>query len=219
MTTVLPVEGTPLTAADVRVMFKLFAVDGHKRSADDVNTWMAAAAAGRWTRAQVAAAVLTVARTFTGFRIMPGHVDEQIAEDRARIRQAWYCPDPPKRLRENPRAEIAWRRRAQAAFLDRALLALATGQPLEDVPLVLEVEPEPVSALPAAEQTQRIREITGEIGHRKAIPSDNAPGPAPVIPCGRKPLDPEVRRQVRADLAARQPTAADAADLESAAQA
>lgn len=192
----LPLEPSPVTLDDLDVMFKLFSgIDGHPRAEVDFEAWEMVAYTARWTRAEVAAAAMTIAASWTGFRIMPGHVTAQIVADRERIRLAWYCPDPPRELRDDPAAEIAWRRRAHADFADRALLALATGQQLADVPLVREVEPYQVSALPAAEQMRRVEQAAARVATRKAIPA--APRD------GRAPLDDDTRRAVRADLDAR----------------
>jgi hypothetical protein len=194
---VLPLDAVPLTQADLKEMFKLFAVDGHPRGPEDVRVWMVAAQVGRWTRAQAAAATLTVVATWTGFRIMPGHVAEQIVADRARIRERWYCPDPPRHLGSDPAAEIAWRRRAQASYADRALMALAVGEPLEQVPLVLDIEPEPRLAIPAAEMAWRVKVAAAEIAREHDV--DAADGDEQ-MPVRRVTLDPDIRREVREDL-------------------
>lgn len=195
--TVLPLERSPITLTDLKVMFKLFSgADGHKREEDDIDVWVTASRAARWTRAEVAAASLTLLANWTGYRIMPGHVTEQITKDRGRIRHAWYCPDPPRELRDDPAAEIAWRRRAYGDFADRALLALATGQPLEDVPMLREIEPNPMISLSPSEQFRRLGQMAERMGDMKAIPA------APRAD-RRPPLDEDTRRAVRADLAAR----------------
>jgi hypothetical protein len=195
----IPVEPGPVTLDDLEVVLTrvLSRTDGHARDDGDAETWFLAARSGRWTRAEVAAATMTISRTFTGFRVMPGHMTEQIAADRATISKRWYCPDPPRTLRDDPAAEIAWRRRTLADFAERALLALATGEPLEDVPLVLIPEPEPRAALPAAEMARRVEQATAEVGERHAIGRSVRDED---LPARRVTLDPEVRRQVREDL-------------------
>lgn len=58
------------------------AVDGHQRGVPDVEVWLDAAARGRWSRTAAADAIRAVGARFTGYRLMPGHVDEQIRADR-----------------------------------------------------------------------------------------------------------------------------------------
>lgn len=203
---VLPLEPTPVTLDDLEAVFRLISgIDGHPRGEMDIDAWLLVAQAARWTRAEVAAASLTLATTWTGFRIMPGHVTAQINADRERIRQAWYCPDPPRELRDDPAAEIAWRRRAARDFTDRALLALATGHQLAEVPMLREVEQEPAISLSSAEQTRRLGEATGRVGARKAISAGPSDGRARSVPARRerRPLDEDTRRAVREELAAR----------------
>lgn len=138
----IPIEHNPVTVDDFKAVFRVLAgVDGHRRNADDVETWMLAARSGRWTRAQVAAATLVLAPKFTGYRVQPGHMTEQINRNRDRVKAHWYCPDPPRDMAEDPAAEIAWRRWAANDFADRALLALANGDPVDEVPLLLDEEP------------------------------------------------------------------------------
>lgn len=162
----IPVEHNPITNDDLRRVFRVLAgTDGHQRTADDVEAWALAARSGRWTRAQIAAATLTLASTFTGFRILPGHMAEQVRADRARIRERWYCPDPPRHLANDPAAELAWRRRAADDYRDRALAALAGGQPLDDVPLLTATEP-PVALVDVHDRVER---ICAELAGRKAI--------------------------------------------------
>lgn len=214
--TVIQADSQSLTLDDLEALWELFSsIDGHAREASDVRAWMTIATAARWTRAQVAAAALTVASEWTGFRIMPGHLTVQIKADREQIKKAWAreCPDPPRALGSNPRAEIAWRRRAAENFAERALLALATGHLVEDVPLVLEVEPELVCALPPGELARRIEQAVAQTSELKAIPDDADPDDRsrPRAVGRRVQLDPEKRRQVRADLEARRP-AADSGD-------
>lgn len=200
---IIPAEHNPVTPADLKRVFKLLAgVDGHLRGASDVDTWVTAVKAGRWTRAQLAAATLTLTCSFRGFRVMPGHVDEQIALDRERIRNRWYCPDPPHELADNPEAEIMWRRRVAADYSDRALIALATGQALDDVPLVTNPEPPRPEIVDAR---ARIADICAGIANRKAI----AAAPDVDIPEQRSTRrvrpDPVQMAEARAELDSRRP--------------
>lgn len=191
----IPIEHSPITPDDLRPVFRvLCGIDGHQRSADDVDAWMLAATAGRWTRAQVAAATLALTSGFTGFRIMPGHMGQQITTDRDRIRTQWYCPDPPRELADDPPAEIAWRRQAARDFSDRALFALASGSPLEDVPMTLTPETTPIESTDARE---RIRQMCAAVGTRKAIPAkSDAVEPRRM----RAAMDPHRRAAAAAEL-------------------
>lgn len=193
----IPPDQRPITLEDLAVMLpKMTAVDGHARHTDDdLDTWLDAARMGRWTRAQMAAAVLEVNAEFTGYRIQPGHVTAKIAEQAARIRNRWYCPDPPRELADDPVAEIAWRSRSAADYRERALYALATRQPLEEVSLLREPEPE----VPSLERRrERIEQITREIGAAKAMP--DAEPEAPVVPQRRAPMDPQRMADARTEL-------------------
>lgn len=146
----ISIEHNPVTSSDIRAVFRLLAgIDGQQRSAEDAETWLVAARAGGWTRAQVAAATLALAAGFTGFRVQPGHMTEQIRRCLAQIRARWECPPPPRELAEDPAAEVRWRRRVAAEFKDRALLAIAAGDPLVDVPLLSTADSEPPRILPA----------------------------------------------------------------------
>lgn len=163
----IPPSPEPATLDDLQAAVRAAAMDGQPRGAVDVRAWATAAAAERWTRAELAAAVIGVIATFTGFKILPGHVIEQVRANRDRIRARWYCPDPPRALADDPRAEIAWRRRAADSFRDRANTALATGQPLDDVPLLAgPVEADPPAAV---ERRSALAEITAAIGDAHAV--------------------------------------------------
>jgi hypothetical protein len=199
---VIPIERNPVTLDDIARMLKLFAgLDGHPREADDIDLWVIASTAGRWTRAQVAAATLTIVSAWTGFRIQPGHVTAQVAADRERIRKLWYCPPPPYALERDTIAETAWRRRAAEEFADRALFALATGRPLEEVPLTLEVEAVRPAAISPAEHDRRMAIATGKVG--KGIVDVPVQAPDPV----------KVDRDVRAAARARKYAEIDACSL------
>lgn len=174
----IPATGERVTAADLRFTLEevLPGVDGHQRDAPEARAWMTAAEDGGWSRAQLASALRTVCRTFTGFRIMPGHVEEQVRTDAAKVRDRWDCPPPPRELADDPRAEIAWRRRAFADYRDRALVAMAGGESLTDVPLTLSPEPGPpaVGRLVRAEIEQR--------GWGRSVPDGDAEPKRPGAP-------------------------------------
>lgn len=192
----IPIEHRPVTTQDFRAVFKVLAgIDGHQRSVDDAETWMIAARAGRWTRAQVAAATLALTSKFTGFRVQPGHMTEQINRNRDRVKGHWYCPDPPRELAEDPAAEIAWRRWAANDYADRALMALANGDPIDEVPLTLDREP---SRQVLEDGKRRLRESIDRFGREHQV--ETPPVPAP----GRK-RDPEQMAAARREIAAARP--------------
>lgn len=184
----IPIEHNIVTTSDLQALFELLpGIDGHPRTIADIDVWLLASISGKWTGAQLAAAVLAISSTFQGFRVLPGHIGAQINADRERIRERWYCPDPPRHL-ATPEAEIGWRRRVAADFRERALLALATGAPLDDVPLVVDAEPEP-GAVPGAP----IRTLTQLVA---AAPERHRPALAAAtrkIEARRPRLDPEHR--------------------------
>lgn len=187
----IPIEHRPVTPGDFRIVFKILSgIDGQQRTADDIDTWMLAAQVGGWSRAQLAAACLALASTFTGFRVQPGHMTEQINRNRDKIRTVWYCPDPPRELAEDPAAEIEWRRRAALDFADRATAALATGVPLDEIPLTLESEP--VREL-VADGKARLRGLLDHAAAKMAVPELTS------RPAGRV-LDPERLAEARAEL-------------------
>lgn len=192
MSSPFPAEHIPVTVDDVDYLLKvLAALDGHPRSADDFDVWLLATQAGRWTRAELAAAVLAVTRDFKGFRVLPGHVGEQVNSLREQIRHRWNPPAPPRHLAEDPKAEIEWRRRALVNYRERAVTIVAQGGNLADVPLVLDVEPN--RALAPDVTSERVAALCADLGREKAVPALEA---AP-------PLDPVRMAAVRADMASR----------------
>lgn len=196
MSSPIPIEHNPVVPEDFRTVFKLLAgIDGHKRSAEDVQTWMIAAKAGRWSRAQLAAAILALSANFTGYRVQPGHMTEQINRNRDKIRAHWYCPDPPRSLADDPAGEVAWRRWAAENYADRALLALANGDPLDDVPLSLEQEP----ARHVIEAGKaRLQRGLNEVARATAMPADAQVATGSWAP--RRVRDPEQAAVARREL-------------------
>ncbi|MBN9791263.1 hypothetical protein DMP17_22030 [Pseudonocardia sp. TMWB2A] len=198
----IPIEHNPVTAADFRAVFRMLAaIDGHDRSPVDAETWMAAAATGRWSRAQVAAATLALAASFTGFRVQPGHLAEQITANRMRIRALWECPPPPRELRDDPAAELRWRRRAARDFTDRALLALAGGGDPAEVPLLAAPATEPERLLLADAPAAVRAQIESGMAAVGSLPE---PRPTPRR-APRAAMDPARRAEARAELDARRP--------------
>jgi hypothetical protein len=192
----IPIEHTPVTTHDFRAVFKVLGgIDGHQRGVDDAETWMLAARTGRWSRAQVAAATLALSSSFTGYRVQPGHMTEQINRNRDKIRAFWYCPDPPRELADDPAGELAWRRWAADNYAERALIALANGDQLDDVPLTLEAEP-PRAALEV--RKDRLRRSIEHLADGKRMPEPEEPAPG-------RTRDPERMATARREIAARRP--------------
>lgn len=74
---------TGMTRADVAEMIvRIQAIDGHPRKPADVDVWLDAATLNRWSVVEAVSALRKVSATFTGFRLMPGHVDEVVRADR-----------------------------------------------------------------------------------------------------------------------------------------
>lgn len=189
----IPIEHNPVTIDDFRAVFRVLAgIDGHQRTGNDADTWMIAARTGRWTRAQVAAATLVLSSKFTGYRVQPGHMTEQINRNRDRVKAHWFCPDPPREMADDPAAEIAWRRWAANDYADRALLAMANGDPIDEVPLTLEQEP---SRRVIEDGKRRLRNSIDSFAAKHGV--FEPPVPAP----GRK-RDPQQMAEARAELAA-----------------
>jgi hypothetical protein len=195
----MPADPNPLTPADLRNLVKLVAgIDGHARSTDDVDVWALAATAGHWTRVQVAAAMLAIAPSFRGFRVQPGHIQEQIDAHRELIRSRWDPPAPPRHLAQDPDAEIAWRRAALADYRQRALTALAAGQPLDEVPAVVGDDQLPINP-GVREQIQAFTQ--GSVGQIPAPDSAEVTArqerrdllAAPCPYCGAQPTEPCTR--------------------------
>lgn len=208
----IPVDHRMMTAADLRVMLDQFtALDGHPRlTPAELRTWSMAAEAGQWTRAQVVAATMHLTLNFSGFRVMPAHFTEAIAEVRAQVRGLWDPPPPPRELADEPRREITWRRRACQDFMDRAMLALAMGEPLEQVPMIssrFAGQPELPPAAPGGAAETRAREAMTAFLERTRwpCPAGTAEDPGTTEEGGgrraRPPRRPSVVDPVRADRA------------------
>jgi hypothetical protein len=103
----------PLTKNEIIDLLKpIVACDGHERGAPDVAVWMLAARNEGWRMDEAEAAVIAVVSRFTGYRIMPGHVSEQIHADR---RQPGQLDGPARAEIEGPPPASASHRAAQMA--------------------------------------------------------------------------------------------------------
>lgn len=202
----IPIEQAPLSDDDIEtILHHVGSIDGQPRTADDFETWRLAANVGRWTRAEATAGLAGLLLGFSGFRINPAHLTEQIKAVRDKVRHLWNPPDPPRELRDNPAAEIAWRRAALRSFTDRAMLAVASGEPAESVPMlpprqavrVLEAPPMPDAA------AAQFRAAVAAMGQKRSV-AHAITGPVDVervSPSGRFSRgDAAERERARAEL-------------------
>lgn len=129
-----------------------WALCGDNRNIDKANVmlWREVAKQGGWTYEQGVRAVIEHRTYKPGVYLEPGHVTQRVAEVRKDIRTRWYAPAPPLELADDPAAEIAWRRRAIAEFVDRNLSLWAQGEPLEEAPSPLGEVDEKRGELPSA---------------------------------------------------------------------
>ena len=130
----------------------MFAIVGDNRGVHDSNItlWREVSRQGGWTYEQGFRAVIEH-RTFKpGVYLEAGHITQRVAEVRKDIRARWYCPAPPRELADDPAAEIAWRRRAAAEYVERNLALWAAGEPLDDAQSPLDDLAEKRGLLPAA---------------------------------------------------------------------
>jgi hypothetical protein len=127
------------------------ALCGDNRTIDKANVmlWREVAKQGGWNLEQGMRAVIEHRTYKPGVYLEPGHVTQRVAEVRKDIRTRWYAPTPPLELADDPSAEIAWRRRVIAEFVERNLSLWAQGEPLEDAPLPT-IENEKRGELPTA---------------------------------------------------------------------
>lgn len=103
----------------------------------DVMAWHVVATEEHWTWPLARRAAINYHRRGGGKpRITPAHITDAIDEIRATIRRTVLRTSltPPKELRDDPRAEIAWRREYTQRVVDDALAAWADGQPLPEAP-------------------------------------------------------------------------------------
>lgn len=133
----VPIEARLCTEDDVHVLLRrLAALDGHRRSADDAETWVMVCVAKGWTCAEVAAGMVRILTGFTGFIVTPGHLTAAVNEARAEVRRGWDPPPPPRELADDPEREIRWRRNALADYRGRAMLVMASGGDLCEVAMI-----------------------------------------------------------------------------------
>lgn len=143
----------PLSRNDVIDLLSLVAAtDGHARSQLDVDLWAGAAARGRWSVGQAAAAVQAVCDEFTGFRIMPGHISERIRLDR-RMPASHAENEGPRQIEAaSASAGDANRAAAVAEFV-----ALQARKKAMQAPSRRELEEEAAAAHRAAEEIRQAR--------------------------------------------------------------
>lgn len=94
----------------------------------NVLAWQEQADRNDWTPEAAREAIHRHYASSTDF-LMPGHVTAILSEVRKQIRaQFTETVSPPKELRDDPRAEIEWRRKRVADYTQLALAAWASGQ-------------------------------------------------------------------------------------------
>lgn len=146
-------------------------IDGQDHGSEaDLSLWLMAAQAGRWTRAETIAGVLTLMREFHGFLIKTADMQAAVEAARTAVKNGWDPPPPPRELADDPLAEIEWRRAALADYRERAILALAQGEPLESVPVIAAEHRERVelTAVPNAEYVAAVERWRKAVEARSA---------------------------------------------------
>lgn len=135
----LPLEyETAVTEDDLGKLLDLIGgIDGQDHgSAADALLWSMAAKAGRWTRAETVAGVLALMREHTGFLIKPGDMQRAVDDARAAVGAGWNPPPPPRELADYPEREREWTQERLVDYRERAIMALAKGEPLASVPML-----------------------------------------------------------------------------------
>jgi hypothetical protein len=123
---------------------------------------------GGWDYRQAVRAFVEHGNNHPGEFFEAGHITQRVKEVRKEIRARWYCPDPPRELAEDPRAEIEWRRRACDVFTDRNLALWASGQPLEKPEVALQLKPVPLTVPQQGDSAERraaraqVRQLTAK---------------------------------------------------------
>lgn len=120
---------------------------------EDVRAWGLIANEQDWHPAAAARAVVEHAKRDPSTYLCPGHIAAILDAARTDIRRRLFRGDitPPRELRDNPRAEIAWRREYMRAALDDALVQWArTGELPDPLPPKPELDAVPRPQLDAA---------------------------------------------------------------------
>lgn len=101
---------------------------------EDVRAWGLIANEQDW-HPMAAARALVDHATVDPTPVRPAHITAILAAVRREIRSRFtedVCP--PRELADDPRAEIAWRRRRVAEFVDRAFAAWSRREPIPNLP-------------------------------------------------------------------------------------
>lgn len=205
----MPIDPRPATEDDLRLLMRrLAALDGHRRSVDDVETWLIVMQTKRWTCAEVVAGMLRILADFTGFIVTPGHLTTAIDACRAEVRHGWNPPAPPRELADDPEREIRWRRNALADYRARAMVAVASGDDLRNVPMIaprFTGRPELPAASPGGQAERDARAAVDAFVARSHEAMREMPMVA--LPRATRPsvVDPVRARDARAELAATRP--------------
>jgi hypothetical protein len=201
---------TALTDDDVgKLLDFIGGIDGHDHgSAADALLWSMAAKAGRWTRAETVAGVMALMREFRGFMVKPGDMERVVDDARTAVRAGWNPPPPPRELGDDPKAEIEWRRAALADYRERAIFALAQGEPLASVPMLAPHfvgRPELPAAPPGGAAELEARAELQRAERRMGVPALPAARSVRWSPTVPRVLDPMRLDEIRREVAERAP--------------
>lgn len=117
----------------VKILALAAAFDQRAVGESDIDAWLVIANECGWTFPLARRSVIEhYKRDGERPRIRPAHITDRIDTAREAIRRHVFKTDlvPPRELADDPAAEIVWRRRYTADFVDRALAAWAAGEPL-----------------------------------------------------------------------------------------
>src|SRR5437763_5817368 len=126
-----------MTEQEVRALLALAMSYDNRKFPGDANiaAWMEQANRNGWTFVTAREAIHQFHSTSPDKFLSPSHITAIIEDVRARIRKHLaedMCP-PPRELRDDPRAEIEWRRNRAAEYTQQVLDAWARGEELPEL--------------------------------------------------------------------------------------
>ena len=123
-----------MTEQEIRALLAVAMADDNRKPGDAaVQSWLDHAERGGWTFATAREAIRHHFATSTEY-LTVAHINRILDDVRKRIRE--QIPGdvaPPRELRDDPVAEIAWRRSWLDGHVQRAMEAWAAGEPLPAV--------------------------------------------------------------------------------------
>ena len=164
----------------------------------DIATWSLAAIENQWT-VDTARKALTIHHSRNEFLAKPANINQILNEQRNKYRNR--IPGdltPPRHLRDNPRAEIAWRKTHITGYINACLNAWANNTH----------EPAPPQNEPTQLPTKPVKALIAGIVQQ--LPTTPRTTPKPVA--RRTPLDPAQLAAVRRETANRRPVGLEDAD-------